>query len=182
MALLIGAVAWGLITFAAIGHLWHQKRLQQLLAAHTDHERPAAALLTTIEVVLAVATPVALLASDLAITIASGTLALLGVGFTVWIARLLATGSDLPCACSFSAGPTSPWSLLRAILLIGALGLVAPVAASTAEAIVTLAVGLAIAGAVYVLPESLSWPEASRAQLARMESHRSIGLGDRATP
>jgi len=171
MALLLGAVAWGLIVFAAAGHIWHQNRLMQLLAVYTDHERPAAVALVIIEVLVAVAVPASLFVSDIALAATAIVLALLGIAFTAWIARLLATGSDRPCACSFSTGPTSPWSLLRSLLLIGGLGLLTTSEVSGAEIIATLAVGLAIASAIFVLPESLTWPEASRAQLARMQSH-----------
>ena len=42
---------------------------------------------------------------------------------------------------------------------------------ATSERIAALPVGLGAAAAIYVLPEALGWPEFSRAQLARLDSH-----------
>jgi hypothetical protein len=176
MALLLGAVAWGLIAIAVIGHVWHHDQLRTSLAVHTDHEHAAAAALVGLEVLVAISVPVLVLVGSPLVRVVAIVLTVLGLGFTVWIARLLASGSDAPCACSFSAGPTSPWSLVRSLLLLGGLGLLADVDTSSAgDASAVLVVGLALASAIYVVPEALSWPEISRAQLARIESHSPLG-------
>jgi hypothetical protein len=96
-----------------------------------------------------------------------------------WIARLLLTGSDLPCACSFSQAPTSLWSFARSVCvgLVGLFGLVTfPDAHDTAglsERVAILVVGWAVAAAIFVLPEAITWPPASKALLARVDAHTS---------
>lgn len=183
MILLLGAVGWGLIAMGAITHLWHRGRLADLLAAHLNNEKPAAAALLGIEATLVATIAFAVLTNApwLPVVAVAGTV--LGIGFSLWITRLLVTGSELPCACSFSAGPTTRWSLLRAVLVIPTALLawpasspaiwptITPTIAPAAEIVTALAAGLAVASAVYVLPESLGWPAPARAQLARIESH-----------
>jgi hypothetical protein len=39
-----------------------------------------------------------------------------------------------------------------------------------AESVATLAVGLAVAAAIFVLPEALGWPSASKALMQRVEA------------
>lgn len=173
MIVLLGAMGWGLIAVGAITHAWHHRRLRDLLARHLDADRTAAALLLTAEVAITagVATGVLFDGAWLRAAAVAGTA--LAIGFVIWIGRLLATGSELPCACSFSAGPTSAWSLGRAVAVLSVALLVFadPGSIPTADRFVALAAGLAVAAAVYVLPESLSWPDHARAQLARMDSH-----------
>ncbi len=173
MTVLLGSIGWGLIAVGAVTHLWHHDRLRDLLGRHLDADRAGAAALVSAEVLLTVAIAVGVIidASWLLVVALAG--AGLGFGFIAWIARLLVTGSELPCACSFSSAPTSLWSLARAIVVITvALLAFADVGALTApERVAALAVGLGAAAAIYVLPEALGWPEFSRAQLARLDSH-----------
>ena len=172
MTLVLGAFGWGLITVGAITHVWHHDRLRRLLALHLPFERGAAGALAGTEVALGIGLFVAVLTEAWWL----GTLAacglLVGLGFTAWIARLLLTGSTLPCACSFSDAPTTAWSLVRAIAVtsVGLLGFVDDTLTG-GEVLAGFAVGLAAAAALYVLPESLAWPQATRAQLARLDSH-----------
>lgn len=171
MTLLLGSVGWGLLTLSAITHVWHHVRLRQLLALHLDHERVPALALTAVEALLAIAIPACLFAgSDLVVFIALAAL-ILGLGFAVWIARLLVNGSTLPCACSFSEMPTTIWSLARAccVMLVGFFAL-APDEGNPQLA-ATLIVGLALSASIFVLPEALSWPDASRALLARVDAY-----------
>jgi len=172
MIALIGSVGWGLLACGAVTHVWHRDRLRELLALHLDHERLPAAGLTTLEVILAAAIPASWLAGiDVLVALAVLALALATV-FVLWIGRLLLSGSTLPCACSFSAAPTSWWSFARAVavMLVG-LFAIAPPADGIAIGLGTLTVGWALAAAGFVLPEALSWPESSRALLARVEAH-----------
>ena len=113
--ILVAAVGWGLIATGALSHVWHHRRLRALLGRHFEADRPMAFALTVVEVALAVGIPLALLTGSgllSAFSVAGGGLAL---GFAVWVGRLLSSGSDLPCACSFSEAPPNRWSLLRAI-------------------------------------------------------------------
>lgn len=172
MSLLLGALGWGLITIGAVTHVWHHTRLRELLGQHLDADRPAALALVGTEAALALALPVALLTDASWLPIAAALAAVVGLGFTAWIARLLLTGSELPCACSFSQGPTSRWSLVRAALLLSSVALAfVDGGTSTTDIVAALVTGLAVAAAVFVLPEALSWPPALRAQLARLDSH-----------
>lgn len=183
MTLLLGSIGWGLIATGTLTHLWHHDRLRELLAMHVDADRPAAAALVTVEAALAIALPVGVFADASWLPVVAIAAAALGFGFTVWIARLLMTGSELPCACSFSQGPTSRWSLVRAALIMTAVALVAAPGTelSSSDIVASLAVGLAIAGAVFVVPEALSWPAPLRAQLARLDSHAPVA-SSRAQP
>lgn len=177
MTLLVGAIGWGLLVVGGVTHAWHFDRLRMLLARHLDHELPAAVSLVATELVLAAALALTVItATSLVVPVAIIAL-VLGIGFASWIARLLLTGSALPCACSFSEGPTSVWSLVRAaaICLVGLCALALPEAVG--DRLVALAVGLGVAAALFVLPEALSWPTAQRAQLARIEGHQPINRG-----
>lgn len=171
---LLGAVGWGLLACGAITHVWHHRRLRQLIGMHLDHERVPAIGLTTLECMLAVALPITLLTDHDALRwVALGSL-VLALGFVAWIARLLATGSELPCACSFSESPTTGWSLARSccVALVGLYLLVdADPAAASSTRVATLAVGWALGSAIFVTPEAISWPRASRALLARVDAH-----------
>lgn len=178
MTELLAAVGWGLLAFGAVTHVWHHRRLRELLAMHLDRERIPALALTTTEVALALAIPVALLAEHGVLQWLAAFAVLLAAGFVAWVARLLLAGSQLPCACSFSAAPSSMWSLGRsaATLLVGLYLLVdgaTPASDETAVGtrIATLLVGWAVAGAVFVLPDALAWPEASRALMARVDAY-----------
>lgn len=171
---LLAASGWGLFAFGAVTHTWHHRRLRELLAMHIDHERLPAAALTIIELVLAVAIPVAWFADSSLLPALATTACVVALAFVAWIGRLLLTGSDLPCACSFSAAPTSWWSFARSVwvALVGLFVMAESVEAlSAATAAATLAVGAALAAAVFVAPEALSWPAASKALLARVDAY-----------
>lgn len=169
--LLVGAVGWGLLAFGATTHVWHHRRLRTLLAMHLDREAVPAFALTVVEVALTIALPVAVIVDGLeAIPLAVGA-TLLGSGFCLWIARLLLTKSELPCACSFSDAPTTVWSLARAAATLTVLALALATHENIADTIATFAVGLAVASGIFVLPDAIAWPTASRAILARSEAH-----------
>lgn len=178
LAIQLGWVGWALIAFGAVSHAWHQQRLRDLLSLHLDQSKLAAGALTALEVALAVALPLAYFAqSTPLLRIAAAVATLLAMGFVAWVARLLITSSELPCACSFSQAPTTFWSLGRAICVaLVALLAVADeqtFAAAAAEQVAVLLAGAALGAAIFVLPESLSWPPASKALLARIEAHES---------
>lgn len=173
---LFGAVGWGLLACGAASHLVHHARFRELLALHLDRERVPALMLALCEVSLVVAIPIALFANSRWLTLLAAGAALLGLGFVAWIARLLVKGSTLPCACSFSQAPTSGWSLARASGVLLVAGYLfsstsggTPAADSTLQ-VATLFVGLAIASALFVLPEALGWPPASKAVMKRVEA------------
>jgi len=173
MIIVLGAIGWGLIAIGAVTHVWHHDRLRDLLGRHLDADRAAAAALVSAEVIITLGIAIAIMldAPWLPILAIVGTA--LGVGFVAWIGRLLATGSELPCACSFSSAPTSGWSLARALAVIPIVALaVADIdSVAVADRLAALAVGLAAAASIYVLPEALGWPEFSQAQLSRLDSH-----------
>ncbi len=171
MSLLFGAIGWGLLAIGAALHIVKHERLRHLLGLHLDHERWPAFVLTTLEAALGVALPVAYFLGWSPVSwLALGATAL-GLGFVVWISRLLASDSSLPCACSFSEAPTSVWSLVRALCVCSVIGFVwADAALAGAQAAATLITGLAVAGSIYVLPEALSWPATSRALLIKIEA------------
>ncbi len=176
MTELLGSIGWGLLAFGAFTHVWHHDRLRALLSMHLDHERLPAVLLTVIEVVLAIAIAVTYLADHQSLQWFSLAAGVVAIGFVAWIARLLFTGSELPCACSFSEGATTRWSLLRA-LCVTLVMLFATVAGTTgseaqlSEQVATLVVGWAVAAAIFVLPEAITWPDASKALLTRVNAH-----------
>lgn len=172
MMLLLGSIGWGLLAIGAVTHVWHHGRLRMLLAQHVDHERVPAVLLTGLEVLLAVMLPVALFVepvSHVPFVIAA---ALLAIGFCAWIVRLLFSGSTLPCACSFSDAPTTAWSLARAAAVLSVIAFFFGTDESTAMLATALSVGLAIGSAIFVLPDALAWPAASKAVLARSQAHK----------
>lgn len=171
MTELLGAVGWGLLASGAASHVFHHARFRELLALHLDRERLPAAAIVVLELFFVITIPAALLTESAWLRTVALAASALGLGFVIWIVRLLLQGSTLPCACSFSAAPTSRWSLLRAVsvLLVAsyALGDSASVDAAT---VATLLVGLAIAAAIFVLPEALGWPPASRALMQRVDA------------
>lgn len=170
---LIGAIGWGLLAWGASSHLTHPKVLADQLGAHMTNPRPAALALIAAEAALAAAIPIAALTGRSALMPLAVAAGMLGVGFTFWVLRLLSSGSTLPCACSFSAHPPTRWSLVRALAVVGVAGFAVPrPSGSAAEMVLTLVVGLAVGGAIYVLPEALQWPPALRAQMARFEPGR----------
>ena len=171
---LVASVGWGLLALGAVTHLWHRARLRELLAMHFDRPTPLAVALTAIESGLAVALPVALLSDSPALDWLAAAAALLGLGFVAWIARLLLTDSTLPCACSFSAAPTSIWSLARSACVVPvALFAVLsdPSATAIGDHLAILTVGAGVSAALFVLPEATSWPPASQALLARADAY-----------
>ncbi len=180
MIQLLGAIGWGLLACGSITHVMHHRRLRQLLAMHFDRERLPAALLTLVEVVLTIALPATLLTQVPSLRWFALAALVLAVGFMAWIARLLLTGSELPCACSFSAAPTTIWSFLRSVCvgLVGFYLLVdasAAAVADTSSQVATLAVGWAVASVIFVAPEAFVWPAASRALMARVQAHAGQG-------
>lgn len=178
LLVLLGSIGWGLLACGAITHVWHHRRLRGLLAMHLDHERVPAALLTLVEVVLVVGIAASIRGGSQAIMVGLAIAAtLLALVFVFWIGRLLVTGSELPCACSFSDAPTTWWSFARAV----GVALVASFtfvnlsdygsATTTANTAATVAVGWAVGAAIFVLPEAISWPTASKALMARVDAH-----------
>ena len=176
---LLGSIGWGLLACGAITHVWHHGRLRELVAMHVNQDRPLALAITGAEVVVALAIPILAIVESGALRVAASAAAVLALGFFVWIARLLATGSDLPCACSFSAAPTSLWSLLRALcvglVILLAINVGNNTELTTVDHVATFLVGWAIAAAIFVLPEALGWPAFSRALLARVDAHTEHG-------
>jgi len=176
---LIGSIGWGLLACGTITHVWHHAQLRRLLAMHFDHERIPAAILTSVETVLTVGVATTYLTQHGLLRWFALSAMVLAVGFMAWIARLLLTKSDLPCACSFSEGPTSIWSFARSVCvgLVGVFALVAGPdrldATTLGERVAILAVGCAVASAIFVLPEAITWPPASKALLARVDAHTS---------
>lgn len=180
---LLGSIGWGLLACGSITHIWHHRQLRRLLAMHLDHERVPAAALTAVEAALTVAIAVAFLTEHSSLRWLALAAMALAAGFIVWIARLLLTESDLPCACSFSEAPTSVWSFARSlcVALVGCLALVntglinspSPAGSDTGERVAVLLVGWAAASAIFVMPEALTWPDASKALLARVDAHTS---------
>jgi len=174
---LLGSVGWGLLACGAVTHVWHHARLRSLLGRHFDHERLPALALAVVEVALVVGIVVAVRLDSTLLRVLALSATLLALVFMAWIARLLVTGSDLPCACSFSDAPTTWWSFGRSVcvglvacfLLVDHQTYVAEVTAS--ETVATLLVGWAVGAAIFVLPEAISWPQASRALLARVDAH-----------
>ena len=163
MTLLLGAVGWSMFAFGAAFHIWHYGRFEDLISLHFRRARALSRGLVLAEALLAVVIPIAFGFGLSNLLLAASLLAaLLGAGFTIWVGRLLATRSPLPCACSYSPQPASMWSLLRSAgtLLVLAFPL-ADYAGST-ENLATIAVGAAIGLALFVLPDTLAWPAAAR--------------------
>lgn len=173
MTIVLGAIGWGLIAIGAVTHVWHHDRLRDLLGRHLDADRPAAAALVTVEVAVTVGVAIGILIDAPWLPIVASVGTALALGFVAWIGRLLATGSELPCACSFSSDPTSGWSLARALAVVPIVVLtIADIGSiEVADRLAALAVGLGAAASIYVLPEALGWPEFSQAQLSRLDSH-----------
>lgn len=170
--LLLGAIGWGLFAVGAITHLFDLDRLRELLTVHVRQPRPLALLLVGGEALIALGLLVGLVLANRFVLVIFGIAAgLVGVAFTAWVGRLLATGSDLPCACSFSAAPTSWWSLLRAAGVITSVALVGATADGGAELVAALVTGAAVAVALYVLPDALAWPQFGRDMMERIEAH-----------
>lgn len=176
---LLGSIGWGLLACGAITHTWHHARLRSLLARHLDHERVPALALVSTEVALVIGLALALRTSDAWLVVFAAASTIMAVGFMVWILRLLLTGSDLPCACSFSDAPTTWWSFARAssVVLVACFLLVDRSSylgdTTLAETTATMLVGFAVAGALFVVPEAVHWPDTSRALLARVDAYAS---------
>lgn len=165
MILALGAFGWGLLAVGAVSHLVHFDRLVELLALHRREPRPLALALVGVESGVVALTAAALL-FDVAVALIVGALvgAVLGLGFTLWVLRLLLTDSGLPCACSFGSGPTTKWSVIRAAstVLIGLLALSGiGDDGSVALAATALVVGAAAGWAGFLLPDAIAWPEES---------------------
>ena len=178
--LLLGAMGWGLFTVGAVTHLLDLERLTFLLSSHTVRFAGIAArLLVAVETSLAVAMPVGFFAfgQTLASVVAAAG-ALLAIGFTVWVLRLIVTKSALPCACSFSSAPPTPWSLARsaATALIGFFALADP--GTWSNDLATLLVGGAIGVVIFVAPDAVVWPQWSQ----EMRAYARSSAPSQATP
>lgn len=172
MTELLGAIGWGLLACGAASHVVHHRRFRELLALHVDRERIPALAIVAGELALVVAIPVALFTGASVLTPLAIAATVLGLGFVAWITRLLLQGSTLPCACSFSAAPTSRWSLARAtcVLLVAGYVFTSSHADVSTQTVATLVVGLAVAAAIFVVPEAVGWPPASKALMQRVEA------------
>lgn len=167
MMFVLAAIGWGLFGAGALTHGLHRDRLTNLLTLHVgDRAGLLSAAVVMIEVAITLAVIVGVLVgSDALVFVAAGAGAVLGVAFSLWVGRLLATDSSLPCACSFSSAPTSGWSLVRsaATVLIG-LFLVSGAlptldgTTSTAAGVAALIVGGAVGFALFVFPDAVAWP------------------------
>lgn len=170
MTLALAVVAWGTLATAAWTHAREPRRFGDLLAMHIgDAARAqwAARLTIGTEVVVVLAATVGYFGSLRWLLVASAAAGfVLGVGYVVWVSRLVLNDSGLPCACSFSTAPPSWWSVGRAAVICG-FGFFA-VAPTVAEVGVATGVGFFVAGAalgtaLYALPEALTWPAAALA-------------------
>jgi len=162
LALAFGTIGWGLIATGTIGHLLHPESLTESLRVHTRHAQASAKVLTLVEAALTAAIAVALLADWGALRVLSAAGgAALGAGFTIWVLRLWLSGSDLPCACSWSSAPTSRWSVLRAAAVMATALLLVPIDASPTVTATALLTGGAAGLALFLLPDALAWPEES---------------------
>jgi len=159
MSLLLSSIGWGLFAAGAITHAVHATRLSELLGLHFARAATLAPALIAVEAVIAIGLPIAFFAgATLLVAIVSAIAFVVAAAFTVWVTRLLITDSELPCACSFSSAPTTSWSVLRSAgCLLAALFPLAN-SVSVSQDIATLLTGAAIALAVFVLPDALSWP------------------------
>jgi len=167
MTFVLAAVGWGLFGAGALTHGLHRDRLTDLLTLHVGDRANALSLAVTIaEAAIAAAIVLGVLTGSHALVfVAAAAGAILGLGFSVWVARLWASDSSLPCACSFSSAPTSVWSMTRSALtvLIGLFLVSGPLpdldgAASTVAGLAALLAGGAIGFALFVLPDAIAWP------------------------
>lgn len=163
MILLLGAIGWGLFVAGAGTHLMHRSRLEELLRSHVRAARPASMFVVAFESLLAIALPLTFFAGWVSARQGLAVAAVLaGVGFTLWVSRLVVSKSSLPCACSFSSAPPTWWSVLRsaATMLAGLFVLngVAATDRALSNDVATLLTGAALGVALYVLPDALTWP------------------------
>ena len=169
MTLLVGATGWSLFAFAALVHIVHHRRFQNLVSLHIHHSRSVARGVILAETILAVVIPVAYGLGLTALLGAACILAaLLGGGFALWVGRLVLSGSQLPCACSYSAEPASPASLARSLGTLAVVAFAFADHSGAATDLATIAVGAALGVACFTLPDALSWPASSR------ELHREL--------
>lgn len=160
MILLLSSIGWGLFAAGAITHAVHASRLSELLGLHFARAATLAPALIAVEAVIALGLPLAFFAELSAMVAAIAILAfVVAAAFTLWVTRLLLTDSDLPCACSFSSAPTSQWSVVRSAGCLFAALFPLATSVSAAQDIATLLTGGAIALAIFVLPDALSWPD-----------------------
>ena len=163
MTLLVGAVGWSLFAFGALVHIWHYDRFGDLVSLHFHRSRPLALGVVGAEALLALVIPVAFATGLSALLMAACVLAAaLGAGFAAWVGRLVLSGSQLPCACSYSAEPASPWSLARSLATLLVLAFAFAPHSGAATDTATIAVGAALGVALFVVPDALAWPAASR--------------------
>lgn len=159
MILFLSSIGWGLFAAGAITHAVHATRLSELLGLHFAGAARLAPLLIAIEGFIAVALPVAFFADvPVVMAIVAAIAFVVAAAFTLWVTRLLLTDSQLPCACSFSSAPTSQWSVLRSAGCLFAVLFPLATSASITQSIATLLTGGAVALAIFVLPEAMSWP------------------------
>lgn len=159
MILLLSSIGWGLFAAGAITHALHATRLRELLGLHFARAGTLAPALIAVEAVIAVGLPIAYFAGQAAAIIAIAAIAFVfAIAFTAWVVRLLLTDSELPCACSFSSAPTTHWSVLRSAGCLFTALFPLAVTASVGQDIATMLTGAAIAVALFVLPDAMSWP------------------------
>ena len=163
MTLLVGSVGWSLFAFGALTHIVHHRRFLNLISLHLRHARPVAFGVVLAESALAIIIPVAW-ATDMTALLAAACIAaaLLGAAFAVWVGRLVLSGSQLPCACSYSSAPASPASLARSLGTLLVLAFAFAEHAGAATNLATVAVGAATGVAIFALPDAIAWPSASR--------------------
>lgn len=163
----------------AIFHLRHFPTLVDQLSLHLAgrfsrmrRERRASQLATLLVLVEALLPAVAVTGwvlgnQPMMVVGALGTAAL-GLSFVIWLLQLLASGSELPCACSSTSAPPTPWSLLRAVPILAAASLMSSSTfeelSATTSAVAVLG-SMSVAVAVFVLPDAMQWPDSSRSAL-----------------
>jgi len=159
MILLLSSIGWGLFAAGAITHAVHATRLSELLGLHFAGARRLAPVLIAVEALIAITLPIAYFADlGVLLALAAAVAFVVAAAFTAWVTRLLLTDSQLPCACSFSSAPTSQWSVIRSAGCLFAALFPLATSASTGIGIATLLTGGAVAVAVFVLPDAMSWP------------------------
>jgi hypothetical protein len=163
MTLLVGATGWSLFAFAALVHLVHYRRFQNLVSLHLRHSRSVTLGVVLAEAILAIVIPIAYGLGLTALLVAACLLAaLLGGGFALWVGRLVLSGSQLTCACSYSAEPAAPASLARSLGTLAVLAFAFADHSGVATDLATIAVGAAVGVACFTLPDALTWPASSR--------------------
>lgn len=158
MTLLIGAVGWSLFAVGALVHLAHHRRFRDLVSLHFRYPGQVAAAIVIVEITIAILIPLAF-AADLSILLTAASVAatLLGTAFAIWVARLLLGGSEMPCACSYSAEPASKLSLARSLATLPVLAFAFADHSGAAADTATITAAAALGIAIFTLPDALQW-------------------------